>query len=81
MLQADREDLKKIWKAMHGGEWGNSWCVALGSWNDDRFVLRDDNDGTFEKAGGNEEWVRLLRVLDMSNEEWYAKWVPIRSRF
>ena len=81
MLQADREDLKKIWKAMHGGEWGNSWCVALGSWNDDRFFLRDDNDGTFEKAGGNEEWVRLLRVLDMSNEEWYAKWVPIRSRF
>ena len=81
MLQADREDLKKIWKAMHGGEWGNSWCVALGCWNDDRFFLRDDNDGTFEKAGGNEEWVRLLRVLDMSNEEWYAKWVPIRSRF
>ena len=87
MLSADREDLEKIWKAMHGGEsdfiggqWDNSWHVTS-YWRDDMFVLRNDDDGTFRKGEGSEEWGRLLKVLDMSKEEWDAKWVAIRSRF
>ena len=87
MLSADREDLEKIWKAMHGGEsdfiggqWDNSWHVTS-YWRDDMFVLRNDDDGTFRKGEGSEEWGRLLKVLDMSKKEWDAKWVAIRSRF
>ena len=38
------------------------------------FFLKNEDDGLFEKAGGEEEWERLLGVLDMSKEEWSAKW-------
>ena len=76
MLEADREDLRKIWMAMHGGallEPGNWWSVTS-YWRPDLFSLKNEDDGLFEKAGGDEEWERLLGVLDMSEKEWDAKW-------
>ena len=76
MLEADREDLRKIWKAMHGGDaldTGNWWSVTS-YWRPDLFFLKNEDDGLFEKAGGDEEWERLLGVLDMSENEWNGKW-------
>ena len=32
-------------------------------------VLADCKDGLFYKAEGNEDWDRLIRMLDMSKEE------------
>ena len=38
------------------------------------FFLKNEDDGLFEKAGGDEEWERLLGVLDLSEKEWNGKW-------
>ena len=55
----------KIWDAMHGGEFGNSWRVRR---NEKRkyFVNRVD----IQKFNGNTEWGRLVKVLDMSEKQW-----------
>ena len=65
MLGADRGDLRKIWDAMHGGEFGNSWTVT----REERFnYFREDE--RFDKLEGDREWGRLVKVLDMSEKEW-----------
>ena len=62
MLAADRDDLRKIWDAMHSGEFSsNSWRVKR-----DYF----DDYEEFRKSSGNREWGRLVKVLNMSQEEW-----------
>ena len=76
MIGADREDLRKIWDAMFGGMWGNSWWVTSRSrWS----ILVDEDDGRFWKEEGEEDWDRLMEVLDMSREEWDAKFVPVHG--
>ena len=63
MLAADRDDLRKIWDAMHGGEFRNSWRVTR------EFNYLGENE-VFLKSSNNREWGRLVKVLDMSEEEW-----------
>ena len=63
MLAADRDDLRKIWDAMHGGEFRNSWRVTR------EFNYLGVNE-VFLKSSNNREWGRLVKVLDMSEEEW-----------
>ena len=65
MLGADRGDLRKIWDAMHGGEFPNSWTVT----REERFNERFDRSGRFDTSG-NREWRRLVKVLNMSEKEW-----------
>merc|ERR1711934_1262434 len=65
MLGADRGDLRKIWDAMHGGEWGNTWTMT----REERFNYLVE-DEVFHKSNGNREWQRLVQVLDLSEEEW-----------
>ena len=66
MLGADRGDLRKIWDAMHGGEFPNSWTVTREErFNNERF----DRSGQFDTSG-NREWRRLVKVLNMSEKEW-----------
>ena len=62
MLAADRDDLRKIWDAMHGGE------LSSNSWRVKRDYLDDYEE--FYKSSGNREWGRLVKVLNMSQEEW-----------
>ena len=76
MLGADREDLRKIWEAMWGGMWGNKWFVT--GWKR-RWPVNED-DGMFCKEEGDEEWNRLMEVLDISQEEWDAKFVPVQGQ-
>ena len=76
MLTADRKDLRKIWDAMWGGMFGNSWFVT--SWRRWSFLVNED-DGRFYKEEGEEEWERLMEVLDMNQEEWEAKFVPLHG--
>ena len=70
MLGADREDLRKIWEAM----WGRMWYVTS------LRILLDEDDGMFCKEEGDEEWNRLMEVLDISQEEWDAKFVPVQGQ-
>ena len=70
MLAADREDLRKIWEAM----WGRMWYVTS------LRILLDEDDGMFCKEEGDEEWNRLMEVLDISQEEWDAKFVPVQGQ-
>ena len=63
MLAADRGDLRKIWDAMHGGEFSNSWRVTR------EFNYLGVNE-VFLKSSNNREWRRLVKVLNMSEEEW-----------
>ena len=65
MLQAEREDLRKIWEAMWEGEWGNYYQVTHRS---SRFFLADEDDGLFRKEEG--DWDRFMQVLDMSQKDW-----------
>ena len=65
MLAADRGDLRKIWDAMHGGEFGNSWTMT----REERFNYLVE-DEVFHKSNGNREWQRLAKVLDLSEKEW-----------
>ena len=65
MLAADLGDLRKIWDAMHGGEFGNSWTMA----REERFNYLVE-DEVFHKYNGNREWQRLVQVLDLSEKEW-----------
>ena len=46
--------------------WGNIWNMTGRSRG---FFLADRKDGLFYKAEGNEDWDRLIRMLDMSKEE------------
>jgi len=65
MLGADKGDLRKIWDAMHGGEWGNTWTMT----REERFDYLVE-DEVFHKSNGNREWQRFVQVLDLSEEEW-----------
>ena len=64
MLTADRDDLRKIWDAMHGGE------LSSNSWRVKREFNHLVDFEEFRKSSGNREWGRLVKVLDMSEEEW-----------
>ena len=77
MLGADREDLRKIWDVLWGGMWGNFWQVSN---RRRRFYLADRDDGMFHKEEGNEDWDRLIRMLDMSLEEWDALFIVLPGR-
>ena len=64
MLGADRGDLRKIWDAMHI-HWHSQLLTSRGEFPD--YLGRDKN---FAKSCGNNEWGRLIKVVDMSQKEW-----------
>ena len=43
------------------------------------FFLVDEDYGQFCKEEGKEDWERLMEVLDMNQEEWEAKFVPLHG--
>ena len=49
--------------------WGNSWFVS--SWRRWSFLV-DEDAGRFCKEEGEEDWERMMEVLDMNQEEWEA---------
>ena len=66
MLAADRGDLRKIWDAMGNGEFGNSWSVR----REKQFNYFAESE-EFQKFHDNDdEWGRLVTVLDMSKKQW-----------